>query len=154
MNTFYLTDGVITIDVNKFFGGVCTAIYIIVGVALLIFLIKLIGTVSKVNKLIDDNRSNIDDTVKNLPAISSNVKDITDTVKDVGDSVKTVADSACATVASVSDTVGTVSGTINKAASKASLLSTVVSFLTMARPYILRIIRRTSRKARRAGRED
>ncbi|MBR5137127.1 MAG: hypothetical protein IKV30_03800 [Clostridia bacterium] len=153
MNNLVLSSNVITIDVDLLMKYVCTTVYILVGIALIVLLIKAIKVVGNVNKLLKDNQENITGTINNLPAITDNVKDITDTVKEVGDSVKGVANSACSAVTSVADTVGNFSVTVNKAANKTSLVSSVISFLTMAKPYIVRAVKRSRRQSRKAAEE-
>ena len=153
MDNLVLSSSVITIDVDLLMKYICTTVYILVGVFLIVLLAKLIKVMGNVNKLIKDNQANITGTINNLPAISTNVKDITDTVKDVSDSVRDVADTACTAVATVADTVGNLSGAVNKAASKTSLVSNVISVLTMAKPYIIRAVKRSRRQTKKASAE-
>ena len=50
----------------------------ILALVFVVFLIKLIGTITKVNGIIEKNRTEIDITMRKLPDIMENVEGITD----------------------------------------------------------------------------
>lgn len=67
---------------------------------LIVLILKLIKTISKVNKILDDNEKAINQTIKELPTIAENasetlenVKDITGTANDVVSDVGGLVDS-------------------------------------------------------------
>lgn len=79
--------GQVTIDVQQLLLGLLIIVGVVLAVVLIIVLIKAIGTLTKVNRLIDDLSSPLKETTAELPAVAVNIRDILGNLVDLTDDV-------------------------------------------------------------------
>lgn len=74
------------VNINEVLGFIAIFIGVCLGIAVLVLLIivlvNLIKTIRKVNKVIDDNTSNISKTIEKLPELAENVDEAVVSIKD------------------------------------------------------------------------
>ena len=158
---------IVTIDLIS----VLTGLLIICGVVLLIFLViaiaRLIQTLTKVNKLLDQIHEPVAATTRQLPdlvgkfdRISGNIELVADsakaTIPPVLDDVKTVTNTVRESVTSVGDTVHEVSddlhGFFAGKSDTAVNIGSVVSIVTTAFDIISHFIPQKSKSRKRRSR--
>ena len=94
---------------------IVTSLGIAVLILLIVALVKLINTVSKVNKLLDDNAEDINKTVKKLPALTESIDKTLTNVNGTIDEVNGTffdSKSSVGTVTNVADIVETIANVI------------------------------------------
>lgn len=86
-------------------------------IALIIFMVKLIGIVKNVNEIVKDNKLNIDSTLNEMPSIMSNVEGISNKadimLNDISPDVTEITASVNRSVQVVEHTIGDVSQTVD-----------------------------------------
>lgn len=120
----------ITLELDSLWRGLLTLAGVAVLVILAIVLTKLIGTISRLNRMLDEVTPDIKDTVGRLPESIQNVNDITGNVVDLTDDIVSEFPAVIAGVASISETASDIVGSAGSIFTElTAVLTAVIRFV-------------------------
>ena len=94
----------ITIELDSLWRGLLTLAGVVVLIIVAIVMVKLIGTISRLNKMLDEVTPDLKDTVSRLPQTMQNVNDISGNVLDLTDDIVSELPAVISSVAGMSET--------------------------------------------------
>ncbi len=94
----------ITIELDSLWRGLLTLAGVVVLIIVAIVMVKLIGTISRLNKMLDEVTPDLKDTVSRLPQTMQNVNDISGNVVDLTDDIVSELPAVISSVAGMSET--------------------------------------------------
>lgn len=106
----------ITIDVKNLLVGTLILVGIILGIYLISVLVKLSGTIKKINELVDELEEPVHKTVKQLPELIQKIENVTDDVSVIAESAKKSVPPVLDDVQNVTKTIRSSVDTIGEAA--------------------------------------
>ncbi len=120
----------ITIELDSLWRGLLTLVGVVVLIIAAVVMAKLIGTISRLNRMLDEVTPDLKDTVSRLPQTVQNVNDISGNIVDLTDDIVSELPGVLSGVKSMTETASDLVGSAGNIFTEiAAVITAVLKFV-------------------------